>query len=325
MGETTIVPVASPARKYQALALLILTIQNTALVLVTKFSYRETATPYDVSTVVACAELVKLTLSCMLLSASEGQSAVIDALREVLPNSMRLVLPSVLYVIQNNLLFHGVRLLSPTLYMVCSQSKILTSTLCSALLLGTRITRKQHVAVLLLVCGMVMVQDEEGRGQNLPSHGGYKGETLKGMFTVFTAAFTSGFAGAYLEKMYKESTKRSVWFRNAQLACFSLPVAMIGVVWREGERLHANESVFQGFDAIVVLVITLQAIGGLAVAAVLRYAGNILKCFAVSISICNCAVATMMFSNKGSHNLSASTTLGVAFVISATFLYANIV
>ena len=321
MGETKTVPVASPLRKHQALALLTLTIQNTALVLVTKFSYRETAAPYIVSTVVTSAELLKLILSCVLLLTTEGRSAASDALHEVLPNASRLAVPSVLYVIQNNLLFQGVRLLSPTLYMVCSQSKILTSALCSVLLLGTRITHKQYVALLLLVCGMILVQAEEGRGKKFLSHGGYKGETLKGMFTVFTAAFTSGFAGAYLENMYRESTKRSVWFRNTQLACFSLPVAMIGVVWRDGERLHVNEGVFQGFDSVVMLVITLQAIGGLVVASVLRYAGNVLKCFAVSISICNCAVATTIFS----HNLSASMTLGIALVISSTFLYSNIV
>jgi len=141
---------------------------------------------------------------------------------------------------------------------------------------------------------------------------------------VFTAACTSGFAGAYLERMYKESgsKKLSVWLRNAQLACFSLPVATIGSMWRDGERLRANEGIFQGYDGFVLLVIALQAMGGLVVAVVLRYAGNVLKCFAVSISICNCAVATTLFSNDD-HNLSASAILGIALVIWSTFLYSN--
>ena len=141
---------------------------------------------------------------------------------------------------------------------------------------------------------------------------------------MFTAAFTSGFAGAYLEKMYKEvgAQKRSVWFRNAQLACFSVPVAVIGSWWCDGERLR--EGVFQGYDGVVLLVIALQAVGGLVVAAVLRYAGNVLKCFAVSISICNCALATTVFVNDG-HNLSVTASLGIALVIGSTFLYSNVV
>ena len=322
-----VVPVTSSAsRKHQALALFILTIQNTALVLVTKFSYRTAATPYVVSTVIASAELVKLVLSYILLVASDGQSAARDALREVPSNATRLAVPSVLYVIQNNLLFEGVRLLSPTAYMVCSQSKILTSAICSVLLLGTRITRKQYVALMVLVCGMIMVQGEEGRGSNVRLDKARTEDTLQGMVAVLTAAFTSGFAGAYLEKMYKEehAQKRSVWFRNAQLACFSLPVAMIGSAWRDGERLRANEGAFQGYDGVVLLVIALQAAGGLVVAAVLRYAGNVLKCFAVSISICNCALATTVFANDG-HNLSVTASLGIALVIGSTFLYSNVV
>ena len=318
--------VSSPSRTLQALSLFILTIQNTALVLVTKFSYRKAATPYVVSTVIASAELVKFILSNVLLLVSGGRSAASDALRNIPSNTARLVVPSVLYVIQNNLLFQGVRLLSPTAYMVCSQSKILTSAFCSVILLGARITCKQYVALLLLVCGMILVQIEEGRGRNVPSNTVRTSETLRGAVAVLTAAFTSGFAGAYLEKMYKEvgAKKRSVWFRNAQLACVSLPVAMIGSVWRDGERLRANEGMFQGYDRVVLLVIVLQAVGGLVVAAVLRYAGNVLKCFAVSISICNCAVMTLLFSDDR-HDLSASTILGIALSIWSMFLYSNVV
>ena len=325
LDAAVVIPVATPSRKHQALALFILTVQNTASVLITKFSYRSSAPPYAASTVVASAELVKVLLSCVLLVTSDGQSAARAALREVPSNATRLAVPSVLYVIQNNLLFEGVRLMSPTAYMVCSQSKILTSAFCSVLLLGTRITRKQHVALLVLVCGMIMVQSEEGRGQNASPDSARTGETVQGMVAVLTAAFTSGFAGAYLEKMYKEvgAKKRSVWFRNTQLACFSLPVAMIGSAWRDGERMRANEGVFQGYDGVVLLVIALQAIGGLVVAAVLRHAGNVLKCFAVSISICICAVVTTLFATDG-HALSANTTLGIALVIGSTFLYSNV-
>ena len=118
--------------------------------------------------------------------------------------------------------------------------------------------------------------------------------------------------------------KRSIWFRNVQLACFSLPVAVMCTVWRDVERFSTSEDLFQGYDSVVLLVIVLQAVGGLVVAAGLRYAGNILKCFAVSISICNCAVATAAFFNDG-HGLSTGEIFGIALVISSTFLYSNAV
>jgi len=326
VGAPTVVPNASStSRKYQALVLLILTMQNTALVLITKLSYRKT-TPYVVSTVVTSAELVKLILSCSLLIILDGQSIARDALREVPSNAMRLAVPSILYVIQNNLLFEGVRLLSPTAYMVCSQSKILTSAFCSGLLLGTQIKRKQYVALLVLVCGMIMVQSGERHGTGVPWRGVHNVETLRGMFSVFTASFTSGFAGAYLEKMYKEAgaEKRSIWFRNTQLAFFSLPVAVLCAAWHDGEHFRTNKDVFQGYDGVVLLVIALHAFGGLIVAAVLRYAGNVLKCFAVSISICNCAIATTVFLGDG-HGLSIRAIFGIALVIVSIFLYSGVV
>ena len=99
---------------------------------------------------------------------------------------------------------------------------------------------------------------------------------------------------------------------------------MIGSAWRDGERMRTNEGVFQGCGGGVLLVIALQAIGGLVVAVVLRYTSNVLKCFAISISICNCTVATTLIF-EDNHSLSVSAILGVALVIGSTFLYSNAV
>ena len=100
-AATAVQVASSPSRKCQVLALFILTIRNTALVLVTKFSYRHSAMPYVASTVIASSELFKLVLSYILLVASGGQSAARDALREIPFNATRLAVPSVLFAIQN--------------------------------------------------------------------------------------------------------------------------------------------------------------------------------------------------------------------------------
>ena len=307
----------------QGLVLSFLTIQNTTLVLVTKFSVRENATPYSVSAVVACAELVKLFLSYLLTLGFHGKRAFRDALCELPVKSRALVVPSALYVVQNNLLFHGVKLLSPTLYMVCSQSKILTSAAWNVLLLGTRINLRQCVSLAILVTGMILVQHGEASRQKISASSNF-GETLTGALLVFIAAVTSGFAGAYLEKMYTDGRQeRSVWFRNAQLACFSFPVASMLVLWRDVDLVRGGD-IFHGFDRIVLCVIILQAIGGLIVAAVLRYAGNVLKCFAISISICACVMASAFSQDEG-RQISMVVLLGIGLVLYATFLYSNII
>ena len=316
---------AFTAKRFGALAALIA--QNTALVLVTKFSFsRGVLTPYLVSTVVACSESLKFVVSCALLTNTHGKGAAISAMRDLRSNGARLALPSALYVIQNNLLFKAVRLLSPTMYMVCSQSKILTSALFSVLLLNSRITRRQCLALMTLVAGMILVNASESPGgaeRVVASANG--GDTSRGLLAVFTATFISGFAGAYLEKMYKSSShggadshSDSVWFRNTQLACFSVPVALMSAYWRDSAQI-GHGGFFQGYDYVVGIVVVLQATGGLVVALVMRHAGNILKCFAVSISMCNCAVFTCLVSSE---QTSVSTlVMGLALVVAATFAY----
>lgn len=309
-------------RLLQLFTLLLLTLQNTALVLVTKFSYREGTMPYAVSTVIMFSEAVKFVFSCFMVVVCDGHAALKEALRDTATSALRLSLPSVLYVIQNNLLFEGVRTLSPTAYTACSQSKILTSAFFGVMLLKLRITRKQSVALCGLVIGMIMVQN--GDRANVRKEYIRSDSPLYGVVVVFLASCTSGFAGTYLEKMYKEAhvggIKPSIWFRNAQLSCFSLPIAGFTAYWRDSKTIF-SEGVFAGYNGTVITIIALQAIGGLVVAAVMRYASNLLKCFAVSLSICICAVATTCVFGDGQLAIGAQQVVGVMLVICSTFVF----
>ena len=302
-----------------------LTLQNTALVLFMKLSESRS---YIASTVVVASECVKFALSCYVVAKFEGQEALTMAFVEVPENAARLALPSLLYVIQNNLLFEGVRLLSPTIYMACSQSKILTSAFFGALMLKSRITYRQVLALCLLICGMILVQSKPKTVTvaSIRTSGSAVDTSisLKGVFIVLLASTTSGFAGAYLEKMYKDAgqsnAKRSIWFRNAQLACLSVPIALCSAYWQDSERLKI-EGPFQGCSILVATIIALQAIGGLVVAAVMRYASNMLKCFAVSASICSCAIATRFLFNDV-EELEVHQIIGIMIVLCSTFMYA---
>lgn len=312
---------------HQALSLLTLTAQNTALVLVTKFSYRQGSAPYLTSTVVICSEALKLLVSCIFLRCVEGKGVTSRAFRELVdfPTFCALALPSLLYVVQNNLLFEAIRLLNPTLYMVCCQSKILTSALFSVVLLKTRITLKQRFSLVLLTMGVVLVQLGS---QNVATSNEVEElavrQNLKGVLVVLAASTTSGFAGTYLERMYKVSASRkgSIWFRNLQLACFSVPLAIVSAYIHDYERL-TTESSFTGYDVVVFIIILLHALGGIVVATVLRYAGNVLKCFAVSLSICICVAVTSL-ATRESEELSVLAFAGIVLVIASTFMYSNV-
>ena len=69
-----------------------------------------------------------------------------------------------------------------------------------------------------------------------------------------------------------------------QLSTFGLIIALVTAFGKDG-RAILTEGFFQGYTHWVVVVIVLQAMGGLIVAAIIKYADNILKSFAAALSI----------------------------------------
>lgn len=110
-----------------------------------------------------------------------------------------------------------------------------------------------------------------------------------GLIALTTACILSGLAGVYFEKIVKEPKSNahstSVWVRNVQLSFYSLwPALFIGVLFKDGEHI-AKDGFFAGYNYVVWSAIVSQAIGGITVALVIKYADNIAKNFATSFSI----------------------------------------
>ena len=92
---------------------------------------------------------------------------------------------------------------------------------------------------------------------------------------VLCASVLSGFAGVYFERILKGSTT-TLWVRNIQMGIPSIFLALIGVITADFESVSAN-GFFHGYSPIVWTVILLQALGGLVVAVVVKYAGAIIR------------------------------------------------
>jgi UDP-sugar transporter A1/2/3 len=111
------------------------------------------------------------------------------------------------------------------------------------------------------------------------------GNTTVGLIAVLAACCTSGFAGVYFEKILKDPKfKCSVWMRNIQLGLFSTVLGLGGVIYNDYGVVSAG-GFFQNYNSMVWVVIALQGLGGLVIAAVIKYADNILKSFGTSLSI----------------------------------------
>lgn len=225
------------------------------------------------------------------------------------------------------------------------QLKILTTALFSVALLNKTLSRLQWLALLILFAGVSVIQLEEKSadqavpgttprplsvttGANVPTTP-FAGTTLHpdimrkqnkliGLSTALVAVCMSGFAGVYFEKVLKGS-EVTVWLRNVQLSVLAIPMSIVTMYAKDGAELQQHGLLY-GYDGLVWGIVLLYALGGLTVAAVVKYADNILKGFATSVSILlSCVVSTFLFD----FHPSVLFLLGLLMVFSAIYMYSK--
>lgn len=167
--------------------------------------------------------------------------------------------------------------------------------------------------LLLFFCSVIQVQVQAG-GQKTVTD--VEQNALKGLIAVIISCISSGFAGVYFEKILKGS-KGSVWLRNVQLAFFSAVLGVFGVWSKDGVAV-AEKGVFYGFSPLVWFIIAIQAFGGLLVAVVIKFADNILKGFATSISIIVSTIVAVFLFN---FSLTLMFVVGTTMVLAAVYMY----
>ncbi|KFP79944.1 UDP-N-acetylglucosamine transporter, partial [Acanthisitta chloris] len=295
--------------KYLSLGILVF--QTTSLVLTMRYSrtLKEEGPRYLSSTAVVIAELLKI-LACVLLVYKDSKCNLRTLNRvlhdEILNKPMetlKLAIPSGIYTLQNNLLYVALSNLDAATYQVTYQLKILTTALFSVSMLSKKLGVYQWLSLVILMTGVAFVQwPSDSQATPAKEH---------------SACFSSGFAGVYFEKILKE-TKQSVWIRNIQLGFFGSIFGLMGVYIYDGEQLSKN-GFFQGYNKLTWIVVVLQALGGLVIAAVIKYADNILKGFATSLSI----ILSTLISYFWLQDFVPTSVFffGAILVIAATFLY----
>ena len=143
---------------------------------------------------------------------------------------------------------------------------------------------------------------------------------LIGFIAVLCAACTSGFSGVYFEKILKSSTKTSLWIRNIQMGLPSIIIAYITVFLQDYSTIK-SKGFFVGYNTLVWCVIIIQAVGGLIVAVVVKYADNVLKGFATSFSIIISVLVNALFFKDDSFHPNLKFFLGTSLVLISSYMY----
>ncbi len=303
-----------------------LVFQNTGLIIALKISLQPEAAPYATSSVVLVSESLKLLLCSLVVMSTRSDMKFVAILTSIRRESL-LFLPSFLYVLQNNFLLYGAAQIPPLVFIVCTQTKVLTTAALSRIILGTRLSMTQHISLFFLTAGVVLVQqttrDGKSEGKSHFSNAFASNGTL-GICAVLLASVSSGLAGVVLEKIYKEVSTGSdviihdVWTRNVQLSVISLPFAMSGILIRDMDSFFKERGIFRGYNSVVWCIIGLQASGGIFIAFVMKYTDNIVKCLALSVSVCLCAVYSFASNDV---DWSPQLMAGVLIVVSSVSAY----
>ncbi|KAL7492177.1 hypothetical protein ACHAWT_002414 [Skeletonema menzelii] len=219
-----------------------------------------------------------------------------EYLRDQLQFDFRMGGLALLYTVQKNMLYVAISNLDAAVFQVTYQAKILTTALFSVILLKRKLSRQKIGGLMLLTMGVALVQLDKVEDNASKSY--QEQNRWAGVFAVLGACCTSGFGGVYFELVLKPhqadsaGPPPSVWAKNVQLSTFALIIALTTAFIKDHQAI-LSDGFFQGYSPLVILVIALEAGGGLVVAAVIKYADNILKSFATAVSIVTSTIVSM--------------------------------
>ena len=261
------------------------------------------------------------------VDATEGthnHASIIDYLREELQFDYRMAGLAGLYTMQKNLLYVAVSNLDAAVFQITYQAKILTTALFSVLLLKRKLSYQKIIGLFILTFGVAVVQLDKVEANASKSY--QEQSRWVGVLAVLGACCTSGFGGVYFELVLKPHQTEnarpppSVWAKNVQLSTFALIIALITAFIKDHNAILNDGGFFQGYNSLVVLVIALEAGGGLVVAAVIKYADNILKSFATAASI---VTSTIVSAWVFGFHISKLFVIGCSLVFIAISLYSR--
>jgi len=306
--------------KYGALFLLVAQMVGLVLLMrVSRTSHVEGQPMYLASTAVFVMEVMKLVICCFVIAYQSENSLATELSKHVLESPIemaKLSVPSFMYCVQNNLLYFALSNLDAATYQVCYQLKILTTAVFSMILLQRKFSVKKWAALVLLTIGVSIVQ-VSGHHDTSKSES-EKQSQFMGLIAVLCAACTSGFSGVYFEKVLKGS-QTSLWLRNVQMGIPSVIIAFITVYAKDSAAV-SMQGFLGGYTPLVWTVVTVQAVGGLIVAVVVKYADNVLKVFATSFSIViSCVISAIFFD----FHASGAFIVGASLVVTSTVLYSQ--
>jgi UDP-sugar transporter A1/2/3 len=320
---------------FKMILLTMMVLQNSSTVLVGR--YTRAGIPkedqYQVNHLILIIELSKFVASCVLeFRTTDGklwQSIQMHVLNKPM-DALKITIPALLYLFQNTLLYVALENLTAPMFQVTYQFKLVTTAIMSVFMLSRKYSVQQWVCLVMISCGVAMVVLGETKPKEGADNSDAKYTNLGlGLIAVTFACMSSALAGVYFEKVLKKPATESdedgvktpppsLWMRNMQLAFYTVIIAAV-----QG-MLHSEEGppkpYLHGFNSWTWALVILQAGGGLLVAAVIKYADNVLKGLATGVSVVLSSTLSMLLFGTP---LSIQFLFGAVFILNAVWFFSN--
>ena len=279
-------------------------------------------------------------------------------LHALISSGRKMLVLVVLYTVSNLCSLYAAGTVGASVSTVFAQLKVLTTAVCGVLVLGKTYSTRKWLCLLVLVVGCVCVSfptlkeayslQKETPPTSSPSSVMLH-EKLLGMLCLLLQISISGFASVYFELVLKDRQDVvTIWERNFQLAFYSVLFTLLMIAAKNGYSSYSYSSagessetsegglsysyllsqlaggasrrtdLFAGWTRLAVGTALCQGCAGLFVAATLKYADAILKCFASSLAI---IVVTMVNSGLFGQSIDTIVKLGVVLAIGAMLTY----
>lgn len=214
-------------------------------------------------------EALKILISSFFLISSGDLASVKIDVKEL----AQFAVPAMIYFVNNNLVFIILNYVNPTTFQLLSQLKTVFTGLLFRVFLGRELTKWQYLAIFQLSCGTSTSQIP------LCANSSSQATSSFGLMLSVCSCALSAMGGIYSEKLLKGSVTSSIHWQNVQLYGWGIAFNFVGACISDTEVLTMTNA-FHDFNFWACIVVLNNALNGLAISAILKYADNIARVYA---------------------------------------------
>lgn len=239
-------------------------------------------------------------------------------------------IPAFLYLIQNLASLLAYQNLQPLTFNVLNQTKTLSAALCCYLVIGRKQSKLQICSLFLLLGSALTIEKinpfaflftiaasatatATTKTTATATAAALSRHWTHGVAPVLLASFVSGLAGAFSQKLLQSESGcgktggRNPFLFSMEMNLVSFLILLVSLKFSADGQMIASNGFFHGWTPYTIIPVTTNALGGIIVGLVTKYAGSVKKGFALIFGI---LISGIMQAMSGGGGIQAEQIIG---------------